>query len=118
MNQTPQTITCHVLLGVGGFLFVVSDRAHGPQEHKFTYAGQPIEAAEQQLPGVPQLPASQLEALRTQARSRERRVMLELMPEWSGGDPVPVMRPYWPWDLVPATADEATGSGEQISLPF
>lgn len=113
-----QTIPCHVLLSNAGTLFILSDRPKGPQEHKFTYAGQPIEAAEDELPGVPQLPASQLEQLRAKARSRDRRITLELVDEYSGGDPVPFERPYWPWDLEPAAPTEVTGSGEKNVLPF
>lgn len=111
-----QTIICHVLLcRKADVLYVLSDRAHGPNEHPFTYAGQPIEAAEAEMPGVPQIPAHWLERLRTQARSKDRRLRLELVDEFSGGDPVPKERPYFPWDLEP---DPARASNVVEQLPF
>lgn len=113
-----QTISCRVLLSNVGTLFILSDRPRGPHEHKFTYGGQPIEAAEDELPGVQQIPASQLEKLREQARSKDRKIVLELVDEYSGGDPVPFERPYWPWDLEPAPPAEAKGSGVENELPF
>lgn len=104
-----QTIPCTVLLcGAADVLYVLSDRCHGPGEHKFTYAGQPIEATEADLSGVPQIPAHWLERLRTQALSKDRRLTLELVDEFSGGDPVPKERPYFPWDLEPQPNETRT----------
>jgi len=117
-----QTIICTVLLcGGADVLYVLSDRPQGPDSHKFTYAGQPIEAAESDLPGVPQIPAHWLERLRTQALSQDRRLTLQLVDEFSGGDPQPKERPYFPWDLEPqperAQSEAAAWSRAGRQLP-
>ena len=105
-----QTIPCTVLLCPrSDTLYVLSDRDRQAVGHPYNYGGRAIEAAEADeaaLPGVPRIPAHWLERLRSQARSNACGLNLELADEFSGGDPIPLERPYFPWDLAQDSAQE------------
>lgn len=121
-----QTIPCTVLLcRRSNTLFVLSERSRQTVGHPYHYGGRTIEAAEADeaaLPGVPQIPTHWLERLRTQAQSNDRRLNLELADEFSGGDPIPLERPYFPWDLARDSAQEQAEAvrvtANRHKLPF